>query len=85
MLSQSLITIDLVLIVGVTTYTQTFSYKKNKIASSVFHKIYEEQIFNEYEIHIKEFVREIHQTDKDLFRHPNWKLMSNCPQLRHHY
>lgn len=82
MLLQSLIVIALVLIVGVIAYTQTFSYKKNKIASSVFHKIYEEQIFNEYEPHIKEFVREIHQTNKDLFRHPNWKLMSNCPPVK---
>lgn len=82
MLSQSLITIALVLIVGVTAYTQTFSYKKNKIASSVFHKIYEEQIFNEYEPHIKEFVKEMHQTDKNLFSHPNWKLMSNCSPVK---
>jgi hypothetical protein len=78
LLLQILITVALVLIVGVSAYTQTFNYKKNKIASSVFHKIYEEQMFDEYEPHIKEFVREMHHIDKDLFRHSNWKLMSNC-------
>lgn len=82
MLLQIFITIALVPIVGAAAYTQTFSYNKNKIASSVFHKIYEEQMFDEYEPHIKEFVREMHQTDKNLFRHPNWKLMSNCPPVK---
>lgn len=82
MLLQIFITITLVLIVGFSAYTQTFNYKKNKIASSVFHKIYEEQMFDEYEPHIKEFVREMHHIDKDLFRHPNWKLMSNCPPVK---
>ena len=82
MLLQSLVIIALVFIVGVAAYTQTFSYKKDKITNSVFHKIHEEQMFNEYEPHIKKFVREMHQTNKDLFRHPNWKLMSNCPPVK---
>lgn len=83
MLLQILITVALVLIVGVSAYTQTFNYKKNKIASSVFHKIYEEQMFDEYESHIKDFLRRMmHLIDNDLFRHPNWKLMSNCPPVK---
>ena len=83
MLLQILITVALVLIVGVSAYTQTFNYKKNKIASSVFHKIYEEQMFDEYESHIKDFLRRmIHLIDNDLFRHPNWRLMSNCPPVK---
>lgn len=83
MLLQSLISIALVLIVGVAAYTQTFNYKKNKIASSVFHKIYEEQMFDEYESHTKDFIRRMmHLIDNDLFRHSNWKLMSNCPPVK---
>lgn len=83
MLLQSLIIIALVLVVGVAAYTQTFNYKKDKIANSVFHKIHEEQMLDEYEPHIKEFVRRMmHLIDNDLFRHPNWKLMSNCPPVK---
>ena len=73
--------IALVFVVGVIAYTQTFSYKKDKIANSVFYKIHEEQMFDEYEPHIKDFLREMHIIDQDLFRHPNWKLMSNCPPV----
>lgn len=78
-----LVLVGILTIIACLTYIHfSFDHKKNNLTSSVFYEIHEEQVFDEYEPRIKDFLREMHIIDKDLFRHSNWKLMSKCPPVK---